>query len=596
MARHTLLVAGLLAVTTGQEQTGASFDSYKKFLVPPRGTYSRPTKINGIGSSGSSAETDVGALYSTGVVPEDPLKAKLRLQAEDLKRKERIIENTAAQTTVFVTKTKTSTGILGLFWGALSMISVLAVRVRRGASKICGRGRRSAQTDSAGGVELLNAEGGYGNTSSNIQATDPLRKVREPAIFALSPTGVNEPSVNEEGGYGNTVSDIQATDPLKKEQEPEAAEASQSAIFSIALNAEGGYGNLASDIQATDPLRKVEEPEVAESAAASGSSKKSFLSSLPKIDVILMLYFGFWYLGNYFYNITNKRALNAAGGAAGFPMVISCLQLGVGSLYSLFLWAAPDARKFPKVTPKDIFKLLPVAFCAAGAHAGSVFALSAGAVSFGQIVKAAEPAFAAVIGTLLYGKRISKAKWLCLIPVIGGVCLASLKELDFAVSALVAASIANIFAAFKANENAEVMSTPGLKDRLGSVGNQFAITTILSFLITLPLVFIKGESFSGFFELAKSSPAVLNNLIASGLMFYGYNELATNTIKKTSAVTASVANTAKRVIVIVGSAIVLGESLNPLKLAGCSIGIGGVFLYSIIDNIVGRKKNKPVTA
>ena len=42
----------------------------------------------------------------------------------------------------------------------------------------------------------------------------------------------------------------------------------------------------------------------------------------------------------------------------------------------------------------------------------------------------------------------------------------------------------------------------------------------------------------------------------TGLWFYGYNELATMTIKKTSAVTQSVANTAKRVIVIVGVAIV----------------------------------------
>ena len=66
----------------------------------------------------------------------------------------------------------------------------------------------------------------------------------------------------------------------------------------------------------------------------------------------------------------------------------------------------------------------------------------------------------------------------------------------------------------------------------------------------------------------------------------GYNELATMTIKKTNAVTQSVANTAKRVIVIVGVALVLGESLAPIKLLGCAIGIGGVLLYSLIDKIV----------
>merc|ERR1719482_1036942 len=195
-------------------------------------------------------------------------------------------------------------------------------------------------------------------------------------------------------------------------------------------------------------------------------------------------------------------------------MTISTMQLGVGVLYALFTWFAPDLRSFPSVTLEDIIKMIPVGFCAAAAHSFSVFAQSAGAVSFAMIVKAAEPAFAALVGVTLYGKTLSQAKWLCLIPVIGGVCLASVKELDFAWSALVAASIANIFAAFKANENAEVMATPGLKDRLGSVGNQFAITTILSFLMTLPVVWIKGESFRAFFELAKTNPVVRFNLIA----------------------------------------------------------------------------------
>jgi solute carrier family 35 protein E1 len=328
--------------------------------------------------------------------------------------------------------------------------------------------------------------------------------------------------------------------------------------------------------------------QVATKAEASASGEKKGM--LAGLDAPLLAYFFFWYLGNFYYNISNKTALKAAGGALGYPMTISTLQLGVGSLYALFLWAAPDARPFPKITAKDVVRLLPLAFCAAGAHAGSVFALSAGAVSFGQIVKAAEPAFAAVIGTKLYGKKISKAKWLCLIPVIGGVCLASLKELDFAMSALVAACTANVFAAFKGNENAKVMAEDGLKDRLGSVGNQFALTTILAFLLSIPVVVLKGESWVGFTQLWKTNPVVRFNVLASGLWFYGYNELATMTIKKTSAVTQSVANTAKRVIVIVGVAVVMGESLNPLKLAGCGIGIGGVFLYSVIDQLLAKKK------
>merc|ERR1712129_485389 len=109
--------------------------------------------------------------------------------------------------------------------------------------------------------------------------------------------------------------------------------------------------------------------------------------------------------------------------------------------------------------------------------------------------------------------------------------------------------------------------------------------------MSLPVMILKeGSKFGQFVDLWKTNPAISFNLIASGLYFYGYNELATMTLKKTNAVTQSVANTAKRVIVIVGVAIVLGESLDPIKLLGCSIGIGGVFLYSVIDQLIAKKE------
>jgi len=316
-----------------------------------------------------------------------------------------------------------------------------------------------------------------------------------------------------------------------------------------------------------------------------GETKKGF-----GIDFPLLTCFALWYLGNYYYNITNKLALNAAGGASGFPMTIATLQLGVGVIYAIFMWLAPDARKKPTITWQDYKSTLPVGFTAAGAHAASVFALSAGAVSFAQIVKAAEPAFAAVLGSAFYGASVSTAKWLCLVPVIGGVILASLGELSFAWAALGTAALANVFAAIKANENKKLMNTPGISERLGTVGNQFALTSINAFLFCLPLMFLtEGKKLGAFWELCKTTPIVFNNLIFSGLWFYLYNELATLTIKKTNAVTQSVANTAKRVIVIIVVALVMGESLGALKLIGCGIGIGGVFLYSIIDKLVAKK-------
>jgi solute carrier family 35 protein E1 len=82
-------------------------------------------------------------------------------------------------------------------------------------------------------------------------------------------------------------------------------------------------------------------------------------------------------------------------------MTIATAQLAVGCIYAIFLWVAPDARKPPKITVKDFIRMIPSGVCSAGAHAASVFALAAGGVAFGQIVKASEPAFAAIIGTFV---------------------------------------------------------------------------------------------------------------------------------------------------------------------------------------------------
>jgi len=76
------------------------------------------------------------------------------------------------------------------------------------------------------------------------------------------------------------------------------------------------------------------------------------------------------------------------------------------------------------------------------------------------------------------------------------------------------------------------------------------------------------------------------------MSFYLYNELATMTIKKTGAVTASVANTAKRVIVLVFMSAVTGKALTTEQKIGATIAIAFVMLYSIIDDVLKKLTKK----
>lgn len=327
-------------------------------------------------------------------------------------------------------------------------------------------------------------------------------------------------------------------------------------------------------------------------------------------SVALLLFFVFWYAGNMKYNEYNTATLNAVGGkTGGLTMTVATMQLGVCAVYAFIMWAvklnpaklfglqSPAKQDVPKTTKDDLIKSIPLAFCAAGAHAATVFALG-GDPLFGQIVKAAEPVFAAIIGTFFYNKAPSFYKVCCLPIIVGGVAFASLKKgddgsysLKFDTTALVFGMLANSFAAFKGGENSKLMADKGVAERYGGVGNQFAVTQIVGFIILLPIMYmVEGDKLPSFIESLKTDSSLQFNLVMGGLCFYIYNELATYTLKVTGAVTASVANTAKRVIVMVYMAAVTGKVLTDEQKMGSAIAICGVLLYSLIDDLLKPKK------
>jgi len=330
-------------------------------------------------------------------------------------------------------------------------------------------------------------------------------------------------------------------------------------------------------------------------------------------SVALLLFFVFWYVGNMYYNEYNTVALTAAGGKyGGLTMTVATMQLGVCAVYALVLWAVgfnpiklfglqlPESMKLPKTTKSDLVSTLPVGFCSAAAHSAGVFCLGADPL-FGQIVKAGEPVMSAFVNTVFYGKAPSKAKFICLLFIVGGVAFASLKKgedgnygLKFDERALIFGMLGNSFAAFKGSENKKLMDKPGVKDRMGGVANQFAVTEVLAFLISLPVMFAtEGAKWSEFCNLVMTDRNMQKGLLFSGMSFYIYNELATMTIKSTGAVTSSVANTAKRVIVMVYMAAVTGKALTEEQKIGAGVAIGFVMVYSVIDDVLKALFGKP---
>ena len=137
-------------------------------------------------------------------------------------------------------------------------------------------------------------------------------------------------------------------------------------------------------------------------------------------------FFALWYLFNIGYNIYNKKALNALP----IPWTMATLQLFVGIPYCFALWLT-GVRKAPKLSGDNVKTLFPVSLGHLGTHIGAVISLGAGAVSFTHIVKASEPVVSAALSAVMLGAIYHPITYLTLLPIVGGVALASLKELSF---------------------------------------------------------------------------------------------------------------------------------------------------------------------
>lgn len=301
-------------------------------------------------------------------------------------------------------------------------------------------------------------------------------------------------------------------------------------------------------------------------------------------------YFSLWYLFNIAYNIYNKQSLNVLS----YPWTVATIQMATGILYFVPLWLT-GLRKAPKLSGSDLKTLFPIALCHTGVHVGAVIALGAGAVSFAHIVKASEPVVTCLLNAVLLGQILPLPVYATLIPIIGGVAIASVKELSFTVLALASAMLSNVSSAARGVLSKKTMSGKQIGENMDAQ-NLYAVLTAMSTLILIPTCLaLEGTSFFKAFAdvvAAKGSKFTSASLAAllglSGATYYLYNEVAFLALGKVNPVTHAVGNTIKRVVIIVASVIAFKTPMSTGSIVGSSIAIMGTLLYSLAMN--GTKK------
>jgi len=234
----------------------------------------------------------------------------------------------------------------------------------------------------------------------------------------------------------------------------------------------------------------------------------------------------------------------------------------------------------PRLSPKQYAKILPLALIHMLGNVFTNVSLGKVAVSFTHTIKAMEPFFSVLLSVLFLGETPSVLVLGSLVPIVGGVVLASMTEVSFNWIGFWSAMASNL-----TNQSRNVLCKKLLSDKEDSFDdiNLFSIMTVMAFLLSAPLMLsVEGIKFSP--SYLQSAGVNVKELCVkaalAGTCFHFYQQVSYSLLARVSPVTHSVTNSLKRMVVIGSSVLFFRTPLSPINALGTGIALAGVSLYS----------------
>ncbi|XP_008230576.1 PREDICTED: phosphoenolpyruvate/phosphate translocator 2, chloroplastic isoform X2 [Prunus mume] len=317
-----------------------------------------------------------------------------------------------------------------------------------------------------------------------------------------------------------------------------------------------------------DNLKVRAAPESAEEA----SNPRGMVKTLQ-----LGALFGIWYLLNIYFNIYNKQVLKVYP----FPATMTAFQFGCGTVMISLMWAF-NLYPRPNITRSQLGAIVPLAVAHTMGNLLTNISLGKVAVSFTHTIKAMEPFFTVLFSALLLAERPTVWVVSSLVPIVGGVALASFTEASFNWIGFGSAMASNLTNQWRNVLSKKLMVKEESLDNI----NLFSVITIISFILLVPsAILLEGVKFTpAYLHSAARQGLNIRELcvrsLLAGFCFHTCQQVSYKILEMVSPVTHSVGNCVKRVVVIVSSVIFFQTPVSPINSLGTGLALVGVFLYS----------------
>lgn len=295
-----------------------------------------------------------------------------------------------------------------------------------------------------------------------------------------------------------------------------------------------------------------------------------------------------WYAANIGVLLLNKYILSVYG--FKFPVFMTLCHMCMCSVLSA------TAREF-KIVPKQFIrtrrhygKVAVLAMTFALSVLGGNVSLRYIPVSFNQALGATTPFFTAIFAYLMLQKKETTATYMTLLPVVGGIALATWGEPSFNLIGFIACLVGVCCRALKSvlqgwlltpagEKEAEKMSNAN-ENKLDSMSLLYYMSPVAILTLGICTFIMEPRAISAFYEAAELDPWFIAILLGNCFVAYLVNLTNFLVTAHVGALTLQVLGNAKGVVCTIVSVMLFRNPMTFRGVTGYTITMIGVWLYS----------------